>query len=58
MNQYWNKLHNKYTKEDWIDKPSLFAQSIIKYFPKTGQIIDIGGGQGQDSRFFAENEYK
>lgn len=54
---YWNTAHDKYTKTDWINKPTLFAQSILKYLPKTGNFLDLGAGQGQDSRFFAENGY-
>ncbi|HEY1835685.1 MAG TPA: class I SAM-dependent methyltransferase [Candidatus Saccharimonadales bacterium] len=56
--QAWRDLHQKHYRDaDWIDKPSLFAQDAIKYFPKSGRVLDLGAGQGQDSRFFAEHGY-
>lgn len=57
-NTYWKNQHQKHYKiADWIDKPSLFAQDAIKYFPKSGNLLDLGSGQGQDSRYFAEHGY-
>jgi len=53
----WTNLHHAYRQEDWIDKPSLFSQQAIAYFPHVGTILDLGAGQGQDSRFFAEHGY-
>jgi ubiquinone/menaquinone biosynthesis C-methylase UbiE/8-oxo-dGTP pyrophosphatase MutT (NUDIX family) len=53
----WDKLHNRYKDEDWIDKPNIFAEEIIKYLKKDSKILDIGAGQGQDSRYFAENGF-
>jgi len=57
MSEIWTELHQSYSKRDWIDKPSLFAETAITYFPKTGTVLDLGAGQGQDSRFFAEHGY-
>lgn len=54
---YWSNKHLKYSKEDWIDKPSIFSQFAIKFFPETGRILDLGAGQGQDTRFFAEKGF-
>ncbi len=54
---YWTNKHKKYSTEDWINKPTIFAQFSIKYFPMTGSLLDLGAGQGQDSRFFAEKGY-
>ena len=54
----WDKQHHIYHQEDWIDKPSIFAQWVINYFPNSGSLIDLGGGQGQDSRFFSGLGYK
>lgn len=51
-------MHSNYKGQDWIDKPSLFAETAIKYFPKSGKILDLGAGQGQDTRFFAEQGYR
>ncbi len=57
--EVWKELHDHYYKKaPWIDKPSLFAQDAINYFPKSGRILELGAGQGQDSRFFAEHGYK
>ncbi|MBI4099813.1 class I SAM-dependent methyltransferase [Candidatus Microgenomates bacterium] len=56
--EYWAKKHQKYLSEDWIDRPTLFAKFAVEYLPKTGKILDLGAGQGQDSRFFAKLGYK
>lgn len=54
----WQDLHNDYKDRDWIGKPSLFAETAITYFPDKGKVLDLGAGQGQDSRFFAEHGYE
>jgi SAM-dependent methyltransferase len=59
MSDAWAKKHQQqYAGSDWIDKPSLFAQEVIGYFPKAGKVLELGAGQGQDSRFFAEQGYE
>lgn len=58
MNNVWDEKHKEYVQADWIKKPSLFAQWAIQYFPKQGRVLDLGSGQGQDSRFFAQQGYK
>jgi SAM-dependent methyltransferase len=55
---YWNKKHTQYTGVDWIEKPSLFAQWLKQYLPQSGRLLDLGAGQGQDSRYFASLGYK
>ena len=57
-NTYWDKLHDYYTNTDWINQTAEFAQWAIDYFPKTGSILDLGGGQGQDARYFADKGYQ
>lgn len=57
MNNVWSDLHKNYKNQTWIDKPSLFAETAITYFPVKGKILDLGAGQGQDSRFFAGQGY-
>ncbi len=61
MSEYsksWDKQHQKYKGTDWIDKPTIFAENMSKYFPKSGKLLDLGAGQGQDSRFFANQGYQ
>lgn len=54
----WSDLHDNYKTKAWIDKPSIFAETAIAYFPAKGKILDLGAGLGQDSRFFAERGYE
>lgn len=56
--KYWVSGHRKYSELSWIDKPSIFATRVIKHFPKNGILLDLGAGQGQDSRYFAGKGYK
>lgn len=49
----WADLHTIYSKQDWINKPSIFAGQATEYFPKQGRILEIGGGHGQDGLYFA-----
>lgn len=53
----WSDLHTTYSRQDWITKPSIFAETAITYFPSQGTVLDLGAGLGQDSRFFAEHGY-
>jgi SAM-dependent methyltransferase len=57
MGEWWNKKHHKYATEDWIDKPTIFSQWAIQYFPKEGIILDIAAGHGQDDIYFARQGY-
>lgn len=57
MNNIWSDLHQNYKQQDWIDKPSIFAEQAIKYFPAKGKVLELGAGQGQDSCYFAEQGY-
>lgn len=54
----WDKQHHLYQNEDWINKPSIFAHWAVSYFPNHGSVIDLGGGQGQDSRYFSDLGFK
>ncbi len=56
--QYWSNKHQKYSATDWIDNPSLFSKFTLEFLPKQGNLLDLGCGQGQDSRFFSENGFK
>lgn len=54
----WDKLHQHYSKQDWIEKPNIFAEEVLEHFPREGYILCLGDGQGQDGRFFASKGYK
>ena len=58
MKDQWDKLHEYYSKQDWIEKPSIFAEEVLGFFPKDGYILCLGDGQGQDGRSFASKGYK
>ena len=55
---YWQKQHQKYSTFDWITKPTMFAQQIVNFLPENGKLIDLGAGQGQDSRFLLKIIFK
>ncbi|MDO8570905.1 MAG: class I SAM-dependent methyltransferase [Candidatus Daviesbacteria bacterium] len=54
---YWDKKITGYSKEKWIDKPSIFAKWAIQFFPKNGKLLELGAGHGQDGNFFATKGY-
>ena len=54
---YWNNKHLDYAKKDWIDKPTIFAQFVLGYLPKSGKLLELGAGHGQDSRFFTKKGF-
>lgn len=58
MSDVWSDLHKTYKQQDWIDKPSIFAEQAIKYFPKKGKVLELGAGQAQDGCFFASQGYE
>lgn len=56
---YWNKTHvEKYSKTDWVRKPSIFAEQCVEFFPKTGSLLEIGTGQGGDAEYFQSLGYQ
>ncbi len=59
MNQtdYWQKVHLKYSQQDWSKQPNIFATDAVTYFPKTGKILDLAAGLGQDSKYFSSLGY-
>jgi methylase of polypeptide subunit release factors len=58
MSTIWKELHSNYQEQNWIKKPSLFAETAIQYFPKSGRILELGTGHGQGSFFFASHGYE
>lgn len=56
---YWQKAHiDLYSKADWAKRPSIFSQECIKFFPKTGTLLEIGTGQGNDAGYFQSQGYE
>lgn len=55
---YWENMHRRYGYQYWIDKPTIFAKWAKKYFPQQGNILELGAGHGQDSRYFATQGYQ
>lgn len=56
MNQsetYWDSALAKYGTKDWIDKPTIFVEQAVQYFPKGGKVLELAAGRGQDSRYLA-----
>ncbi|HJP81120.1 MAG TPA: class I SAM-dependent methyltransferase [Candidatus Saccharimonadales bacterium] len=53
----WTNLHKNYSKEDWIHKPSIFAEQAIEYFPEHGSLLELGAGHGQDGLYFAAHGF-
>lgn len=58
MSTVWSDLHKDYKGRDWSNRPSIFAETAIAYFPVGSKILDLGAGVGQDSRYFAEHGYE
>lgn len=50
--EYWNQY---YQGNPHIEKPSLFAQIVLKQMKKGRNLLELGCGNGRDSLFFAEN---
>lgn len=57
LKDYWKKIHELYSKKDWINNTTIFAQFVVGYLPEQGKLLDLGAGQGQDSRYFAKLGY-
>jgi len=53
----WANLHKNYSKQDWINKPSIFAEQSLDYFPEHGRLLEIGAGHGQDGIYFASHGF-
>ncbi len=58
MSTVWQDLHSNYKAQEWVEKPSIFAETAIRYFPKEGKVLELGAGHGQDSLFFAKQGYE
>jgi len=54
---YWNNALQRYSKKEWVHKPTVFAGQAIEYFPSGGSLLELGAGFGQDALFFAHQGY-
>lgn len=54
----WKKIYKKCLQGDWIGKPTIFAKTAIEFFPQNGNLIDLGAGAGQDSRYFRSKGFE
>jgi SAM-dependent methyltransferase len=54
----WKTLHSHYQKQEWIQRPSIFAETAVTFFPKKGTVLELGAGIGQDSIYFASLGYQ
>lgn len=54
----WQNLHHLYSSQDWSNKPSIFAEFAIQYFPLKGSLLELGAGLGQDAQFFSQKGYQ
>ena len=57
IEQKWDADHVLYKDTEWINTPSEFSQWVLPFLPKGGELLDLGSGQGRDSRFFAVNGF-
>lgn len=57
QSEHWNQRREAYKALGLADKPSIFAQTAVTFFPPAARVLELGAGNGQDSRFFAEQGY-
>src|SRR6266568_4648928 len=56
--EFWEKDHKIYAEKGWVNDTTIFSQFAVEYFPEQGKLLDLGAGQGQDSRYFAKLGYE
>ena len=54
----WKAKHDTYSKEDWVNKPSIFSEQVIQYFPIDGRVLELGAGHGQDGNYFSSQGFE
>ena len=57
VKEYWTHAHEKYSARGLGVKTTKFAAEVLDYLSATGTLLDLGAGQGQDSRFFAQHGF-
>ncbi len=55
---HWDHRREAYQTLGLADKPSIFAETAVAYFPKDARVLELGAGNGQDSRFFASEGFE
>jgi len=55
---YWTDLHKKYSVRGLGVRTTKFAEEVLEHLPSSGKLLDLGAGQGQDSRFFAQHGFQ
>ena len=58
VKDYWSNKLEGYSKQEWVKRPSLFAQTAAEYFPKKAMILELGAGIGQDSKWFVDQGFE
>lgn len=58
MKSVWEELHAHYQEQAWVEKPSIFAETAVQYFSKSGRVLELGAGHGQDSFYFVKQGYE
>ena len=53
MSGHWQGRRDEYKTSSWSDMPSIFAEFAANYLPKSGKLVDLGSGLGQDSLYFS-----
>ncbi len=56
--EFWRKKNSEYKRKYGIDKPNIFAQEVLRYFPPRGSLLDLAAGIGQDSWYFAKQGFQ
>ena len=57
MSWHWDIRLKEYLDADWSHSPSPFVQVVLPYLPKSGTVLEIGAGAGQDSIWLASKGF-
>ncbi|MEA3323403.1 MAG: class I SAM-dependent methyltransferase [Patescibacteria group bacterium] len=57
IQKQWENIMNNYEKKGLGDKATIFAHEIFSHFEGKKNLLDLGAGLGQDSRFFCEKGF-
>lgn len=54
---FWDKKYSGNSEYKQINKPSDFIKFVYQYFPKNGQILELGAGTGQDTEYLLQKGF-